>query len=44
MMLLSLTCDNPNFKNLNFNNDLSVVVGVSLSKKQKTLQTELEKA
>lgn len=35
MMLLSLTCDNPNFKNLNFNNDLSVVVGVSLSKKTK---------
>lgn len=35
MMLLSLTCSNPDFKSLNFNKDLSIVVGVSLNKEKR---------
>lgn len=35
MTLLSLKCSNPKFKTLNFNKDLSIVVGVSLNKEKK---------
>ncbi|CAD7288293.1 hypothetical protein LMG7974_00916 [Campylobacter majalis] len=35
MTLLSLICDNPRFKTLNFNKDLNIVVGKQLNQEQK---------
>ena len=35
MTLLSLICDNPRFKALNFNKDLNIVVGKQLNHDQK---------